>query len=91
MERRGDAAEDEQHQEVAEVERGGLEDALHEWHVDERELREERDRDGRDEHLVLREPAAKPPILQRGDQVEEDEAREGLQLGVKILIIMNGG
>lgn len=79
VQRRRDATQDKQHREVTEVERGGLEDALHEGHVDERELHDKRHRDGADQHFVLGNPAAEAAVLKRGDEVEEDEAGEGLQ------------
>ena len=51
---------------------------LHEGHVNERELDDKGDGDGADEHLVLGEAAAEAAVLEGGDEVEEDEAGEGL-------------
>ena len=79
MQRHRHAREPEEREEVVRVERRGLEDVLHEGDVDERELHDEGDGDGADEHLVLREAAAEAAVLEGGDEVEEDEAGEGLR------------
>lgn len=55
-----------------------LEDRLHERHVHERQLHHERHRDRREQHLVLSDPASQAPVLKRGDEVQEDEARKRL-------------
>ena len=59
-----------------------MENVLHEGHVDERELDDEGDGDGADEHLVLGGAAAEAAVLEGGDEVEEDEASEGLVMAV---------
>lgn len=69
MQSGGDASEHEQHDEVAEVERGGLEDALHEGDVDEGELHREGYGDCPDEHLVFRQAAAETAVLEGRDEV----------------------
>ncbi|PPQ86470.1 hypothetical protein CVT26_011819 [Gymnopilus dilepis] len=57
-----------------------LEDLLHERDIHQRELGEERDRHRRDEHPVLEYRAPEPAVLDRGHQIEEDEAGEGLDM-----------
>ena len=78
MQRRGHRAQHEQRAQGGHAERLRLEYALQEGHVDERELDDEGDGDGADEHLVLGEAAAEAAVLEGGDEVEEDEAGEGL-------------
>ena len=73
------AREAQQREEVRRVQCRGLEYVLHEGHVDKRELDDEGDGDGADEHLVLGEAAAEAAVLEGGDEVEEDEAGESLR------------
>ena len=79
MQRHRYAREAQQREEIRRVQGRGLENVLHEGHVDERELDDEGDRDGADEHLVLGEATAETAVLERGDEVEEDEAGESLR------------
>lgn len=65
-----------------------LEYRLHHGDVHERELYCKRDRYGREQHFVLCEAASKSPILDGGDEVQEDKAGEGLQLEVKMRNIL---
>ncbi len=78
MQRKARPRQRQDNAQVAKIQRGGLEDRLHERDVHQRELRHGRDRDGRDEHLVLEEPAPDAEVLNRQDEVHEDETCEGL-------------
>ena len=78
MQRHTDPRQRQQHEQILEVEGGGLEDGLHEGDVDESELGEEGDGDGGEKHFVLRQPASEAAVLEGGDEVEEDEAGECL-------------
>ena len=75
-----DPAQREERPQIRGAKRLGLEDALQERDVDERELDQERRRDRRDQHPVLREAAAEPAVLYRGDEVEEYKASECLYI-----------
>ena len=79
MQRRRDRAERKQRAQIRHIQRLRLEDALEERHVDERELDDEGHGDGAEEHFVLRDAAAEAAVLERGHEVEEDEACEGLR------------
>lgn len=79
MQRRAPPRQRQQQHQVIPHQRLRLENRLHERDVDERELGEEGDGDGGEEHAVLGERAAEAAVLQGGDEVEEDEAREGLE------------
>jgi len=80
MQRKRRPREREEQGQVVHRERLSLEDGLHEGHVDEPELRQERDRDGDEQHPVLRQSAPEPAVLDRRDEVEKDEARERLSI-----------
>lgn len=79
VQRHGDARESKQHEEVVKVQGCCLEDSLHEGYVNEPQLGNEGDGDGRDEHFVLHKPAAEAAVLDGRDKVEEYETCEGLR------------
>ena len=74
-----DATERKEDREVAEREGLCLKDRLQRREVDEKELSDERDRDCEDEHPVLSQTAAQATVLDRRDQIQKDEGREGLK------------
>lgn len=70
-----------QHRQIPQRQRLGLEDALEPRDVDEGELDEERDGDGEEEHLVGcagEEGDVETAVLESGGEVEKDEGGEGL-------------
>ena len=71
--------EREQQEQVVRRQRLGLEDRLHERHIHQPELRQKRDRHRYQQHPVLRQPTAQSAVLDRRDEVEEDEAGERLR------------
>lgn len=79
MQAKRNAPQHKECEEVPEAERLRLEHRLHERQVDEPELDEERGRDCCDKHFVLRQPTAKPTILDRCGKIKEDEASERLR------------
>ena len=81
MQSEGNARKDQQQQQISRVQSGCLEDRLHQGDVDQTQLHDERDRDGRDEHLVLGDSATETAVLNGGDQIEEDETCERLRGG----------
>lgn len=70
--------EGQQQQEVPKVQSSRLEDRLHEGNIDQTQLYDERDRNRRDEHPVSSDRATETAILNRRNEVEEDEACECL-------------
>lgn len=78
MQRRRARRQRQQQHEIVHAQRLRLEYRLHEGHVDERELGEEGDGDGGEQHSVLGQAAAETAGLEGGDEVEEDEGGEGL-------------
>ena len=56
-----------------------LKNGLHKGDIDEGELRQERDCDGDQQHPVLSDPAADPAVLNRRNEIEENEAGERLR------------
>ena len=82
--------EDEQQQKVSRIQSGRLEYRLHEGNVDQAQLHDERDRNRRDEHPVLSDAAAETAILNRRNEIEEDETCECLRRE-KSALFCNGG
>ena len=78
MQRKRRRGEHDEQEQVVHRERLGLENCLHEGYVDERELRQERDSDGDEQHPVLRQAAAKPAVLDRRYEVKQNEGCERL-------------
>lgn len=78
MQTETDSRQCKDHTQIAEIQRSGLEDALHERDIHQSELRNERYRDRSDEHFVLDNATTDAPVLDSRDEIQDDKGSESL-------------